>query len=139
VVRFHHTIIYIATVDPFLQLPQQRESRHQLRLFGGGIIGLVALWLHQETGLIPASLGLLSIFLGLALKIRAFLFLGTITFTLTVFYQLIILGINYSFLKWMIGLIIGISLISVAANFERSRVQLIVIWQQWLTQLEEWE
>ncbi|TVQ48154.1 MAG: hypothetical protein EA365_01790 [Gloeocapsa sp. DLM2.Bin57] len=132
-------INYIAAVDPYLQLPSQKKQRHQLRLLGSGIIAIVAIVLHQETGIIPAGLGLLAMLLGLALKIRAFLFIGTLTFTVTIFYQLIILSFTYSFLKWIVGLVVGIGLITIAANFERSRGQMSVIWQQWLIQLEQWE
>ncbi|ELR96816.1 hypothetical protein [Gloeocapsa sp. PCC 73106] len=133
------SINYVATVDPWLQLPSHKRERHYLRLIGTGIIALVALLLHQETGITPAILGLLSVFLGLALKIRAFLYVGTLSFTLTIFYQLVVLSVVYSFLKWILGLIIGVALISIAANFERRRDQIVIVWQQWLTQLEQWE
>lgn len=133
------SLIYITFVDPWLKLPQQREQRHRLRLVGTGIIAIVSLWLYQETGIFPATLGIVSVFLGIALRIRAFLFVGTLTFTLTIFYQLIVLSVTYAFLKWIIGLLIGISLIGIAANFERSRGQIVIVWQQWLNQLEQWE
>ncbi|MEM9274583.1 MAG: hypothetical protein AAGA80_16715 [Cyanobacteria bacterium P01_F01_bin.143] len=41
----------------------------------------------------------IAIFAGLGLRVRAFLFVGTITFILTIVYQLVILVFTYSFLK----------------------------------------
>ncbi len=132
------SILYIAAVDPILK--QRREQRHSWRVGGSGLICLTALLFHQgAAGLLPASIGLLTLLAGLGLRIRAFLFVGTITFMLTVFYQLIVLSWNYSFLKWAIGLLIGIIMISVAALFERLREQVMTLWNNVLQQLESWD
>jgi hypothetical protein len=61
------------------------------------------------------------IFSGLGLRIRAFLFTGTITLIVTVLHQLIILLFTYSFLKWVVGLLTGISSIAIAAGFENRK------------------
>lgn len=132
------TILYIARVDPWLKLPQQKSTRHYLRLFGFGMIGIVALLFHQKTVIIPVIIALFGVFWGLLFKIRAFLYVGSCLFTLTIFYQLIVLSFTYSFLKWIIGLVMGILFISVAANFERRREQIMSIWENWLTQLNQW-
>ncbi len=132
-------ILYIAQVDPILKQPRQRRNRHFLRICGSGIICLAALLFHQDNGLISTIVSLLTIFAGLGLQIRAFLFVGTATFILTIFYQLIVLSFEYSFLKWVIGLILGILFIAIAANFERRREQIMMAWQNWLDQLNEWE
>ena len=132
------SILYIAQVEPLLQLLDGRTPRHWLRLFGCGIICLVALF-EQDTGLIPALIGLASVLIGIGLQIRAFLFIGTLTFILTAFYQLIVLMMTYSLLKWIVGLIAGIVLISLAANFEQRRELVSSAFQNWLIRLNQWE
>ncbi|NJO94490.1 MAG: hypothetical protein HC820_09465, partial [Hydrococcus sp. RM1_1_31] len=96
------SLLYIAQFDPTLKQPQQRNNRHILRLTGSGIICFIAILFHQEMGgLIPTIISLVTIFIGLAIQIRAFLFLGTTTFILTGFYQLIVLSFEYSLAKWI--------------------------------------
>jgi hypothetical protein len=136
---FGLSLLYIAQFDRYIIRPSQRKNRHYLRVFGSGIICLYALILHQESGIIPSVISLLFIFAGLALRVRAFLFVGTISFILTGFYQLIILIFSYSFLKWIIGLGTGIILISIAANFERRREQILSLLQGWFLQLRNWQ
>ena len=99
---------------------------------------LVALF-YQDTGVVPSVISAIAIFAGLGLRIRAFLFVGTITFILTIIYQLVILVFTYSFLKWIIGLIAGIVLISIAANFESKRDRLINQLQSYLDRLKDWQ
>ncbi|MBE9129284.1 DUF2157 domain-containing protein, partial [Coleofasciculus sp. LEGE 07092] len=132
------SLLYIAQVDPDLRMPHSRQARHYLRLLGSGIICLTAFWFHQDTGLIPGIISVITIFAGLGLRVRAFLFVGTGTFLLTVFYQLVVLSFRYPFSKWVIGLIVGILFISIAANFERRREQIISMLQNWIAQLQEW-
>lgn len=132
------SLLYVAQFDSYLITSAQRKKRHYLRIFATIIICLIALIFHQDTGIIPSIISFLLIFVGLGLKIRAFLFVGTITLIMTVFYQAFILVFKYSFLKWIIGLIAGIILISIAANFERRRVQIVTVFQNWFEQLENW-
>ncbi len=132
------SLLYIAQIDPGLKTPPQRQTRHYLYLLGSGIICVVALLYHQDTGLIPAIIGMIAIFTGLGLRVRAFLFVGTATFLLTAFYQLVVLSFRYPFSKWVIGLMVGILFISIAANFERRREQIISILQNWVAQLSRW-
>ena len=133
------SLLYIAQFDPSLIQPQSYKLRHYWRVVGSGIICLTALLFHQDTGILPATISLLVIFLGLGLRIRAFLFVGTINFILTAFYQLVVLIFTYSFLKWIVGLMAGIILITVAAKFEQRREQINVTIQHWVTQLNSWE
>ncbi|NJM88683.1 MAG: hypothetical protein HC847_17445 [Hydrococcus sp. RU_2_2] len=81
----------------------------------------------------------MAIFLGLGLQIRAFLFVGTITFILTGFYQLVILSFERPLAKWIIGLIAGIIFIFIAANFERRREAIMRVIQNWIEKLTYWE
>jgi hypothetical protein len=133
------SLLYIAQFDATLKQPQQRNNRHLLRLTGSGIICAIALLFYQETGLTPTIISLGAIFLGLALQIRAFLFIGTIAFILTSFYQLVILSFEYSLAKWIIGLIAGITFIFIAANFEKRREEILRVLQNWLQKLEQWQ
>ena len=133
------SLLYVAQFDPTLKLPQQKQIRHNLRLLATGIICVVALVIHQDTGIQPGILSLIAIFAGLTLRVRAFLYIGTATFLLNGFYQLVVLILHHPFYKWIIGLLVGISLIWIAANFEARRTQLSSLVRNWLTQLSTWD
>ncbi len=125
--------------DPYFQQHDRRQSRHLARLFGSGTIAITALVIHQHQPLIPASISLLLTLGGIALSIRAFLYMGTITLMLTASYQLIILITEYSFTKWIVGLIVGVLIIAIAGNFERRRDQIYTTVYNWLDRLQEWQ
>ncbi|MDJ0520133.1 MAG: hypothetical protein QNJ74_29060 [Trichodesmium sp. MO_231.B1] len=133
------SLLYIAKVDPILKLPQNRNIRHNLRMFGSGIICFVALLENQWTGLLPGIISIMAIFAGLGLQTRAFLYVGTVTFIINVFNQLIVLNSIYSFVKWIIGLIVGVGFIWIAASFETRREQINNLLQNWIEELETWE
>lgn len=137
------SLLYVAQFDPELKHPEKRQLRHYLRLMGSGAISLVALFHHQDTGfmpgLIPGIISFITIFAGLTLRVRAFLFVGTATFLGTAFYQLIILIARYPFIKWVVGLIAGIIFIGMAANFETRREQIKSVLRNSGDQLGEWE
>ncbi len=130
------SILYIAQFDPDLR--QSRQKRHYLRLFGSGILCLVALF-YQDTGMIPSLISVIAILAGLGLRIRAFLFVGTIAFVLTIIYQLVILVFTYSILKWIIGLLTGTIAIAIAANFESKRDRLTNRLQNYVDLLRQWQ
>jgi len=131
------SLLYIAQVDAGLQLPQKKPIRHFLRLLGVGAICFVALL--TSNWLISGSLSLLAIFAGLAFRVRAFLYVGTAAFLLNAVNQLIILSQEYSFVKWVIGLLVGSILIWVGATFETRREQILSLVQNWFVEFEEWE
>ncbi|GAX43859.1 hypothetical protein NIES4075_48740 [Tolypothrix sp. NIES-4075] len=133
------SLLYIAQVDVSLILPDYKTSRHYLRLLGSSIICGWAILFHQETAVIPGIFSLIAIFAGLALRVRAFLYVGTATFFITSIYQLIIFSLRYPFLKWVIGLLVGILLISIAANFERRRAQINSLLRNTTGGFQEWE
>lgn len=133
------SILCLVWIEPTCQGRQGKSLRHLLRLLGTGIIASAALWFHHQTGILPGILSLVAIFAGLALRIRAFLYLGTFTFVANAFYQLVILISLYPLLKWIIGLLVGVSLLSIAGNFETRRTQLTSLLQNWLRDLQEWE
>ncbi|OCQ89849.1 DUF2157 domain-containing protein [Nostoc sp. MBR 210] len=133
------SLLYIAQVDPQLKLPESKSSRHIVRLVGIGLICGWAVVFHQNTVIIPGIFSLIAIFAGLTLRIRAFLYVGTGTFLITGIYQLVIFSLRYSFLKWVIGLLVGILLIYIAANFETHRTQLNSLLRNRSHELDEWE
>ncbi|PAX57938.1 DUF2157 domain-containing protein [Brunnivagina elsteri] len=133
------SLLFIAQFDPELKLTQQKNNRHYLRLLGSGIICGSAVIFHQDTALIPSIIGIIFIFAGLSLRIRAFLYVGTGAFLITAIYQLVILSLRYSFMKWVIGLCVGILFISIAANFETRREQLTSLFSNTSNEFNEWE
>jgi hypothetical protein len=132
-------VIWIAQFDPALLQPRARQNRHGLRLIGSGLICGIALLPGHEPGLLAGSLSFATIFAGLILRIRAFLYVGTLTFLGNVFYQSIVLVKRQSLVKWAIGLIAGIALLWIAATFETRREQIRLLLQDWAAELETWD
>ncbi|MEA5580781.1 DUF2157 domain-containing protein [Nodularia harveyana UHCC-0300] len=133
------SLLYIAQVDPLLKLPNYKTARHSVRIIASGLICGWAILFEQQTPLIPGIFSLIAIFAGLALKTRAFLYIGTASFLITSCYQLIIFSFSYPFLKWIVGLLVGIILISIAANFETRRTQINTLLSSIKDQLQQWE
>jgi hypothetical protein len=133
------SILYIAQFDPDLKLPTKKSSRHFLRLLGCGIICGWAIVFNQSVPLIPGSFSLIAVFAGLALRVRAFLYVGVTAFLITSFYQLVLLSLEYPFFKWVVGLFVGIALLTIAANFETRREQLNSLLRNAQGQLQTWE
>ncbi|MBW4502074.1 MAG: DUF2157 domain-containing protein [Scytonema hyalinum WJT4-NPBG1] len=132
------SLLYVAQCDPGLRLPEMKASRHWLRLLGSGLICGWAIVFHQDTAFVPGIFSLIAIFAGLALRVRAFLYVGVGTFFITSFYQLVIFSLRYPFFKWVVGLLVGIVLISIAANFETRREQLNSLLRNTTEELQEW-
>ncbi|MBW4685355.1 MAG: DUF2157 domain-containing protein [Komarekiella atlantica HA4396-MV6] len=133
------SLLYIAQIDPQLRLPEYKIARHSFRLLGSGVICGWAILFHQDTALIPGIFSLIAIFAGLALRVRAFLYIGTATFLITSIYQSVILSWRYPFMKWVVGLLVGIALISIAANFETRRAQLTALIRNAIDEFQSWE
>ena len=129
------SILYIAQFDSYLRCHQ--PQRHYLRLLGTSFLCLTALM--QQPGIIAGAIAFCFIFAGLGLRIRAFLFVGTITLVLTVLHQLIILVFTYSFLKWVVGLLAGIGSIAIAAGFEQKRDRLLAKLKNYSQRLRNWQ
>lgn len=133
------SILYIAQFDPELIKPEYRKNRHNLRIFGSALLTVSALILHTQTWLIPVTISLIFIMIGLGLQIRAFLYVGTIVFMLTNFYHLVVLITESSLSKWIIGFVTGILLIIVAGIFERKRETIFYNIKNWFEQMEKWD
>ncbi|MBD2772158.1 DUF2157 domain-containing protein [Iningainema tapete] len=139
VTPFGLSLLYIAQFDQNLKLPKNKDSRHFLRLLGSSVICGLAIIFHQDTALIPGIFSLIAIFAGLALRVRAFLYVGVATFFITSVYHLVVLSLRYAFLKWIVGLLVGIVLIAIAAKFETRREQLNSLIRNTTQDLETWE
>ncbi|MFN6559974.1 MAG: DUF2157 domain-containing protein [Nostoc sp. ChiSLP01] len=139
VTPFGLSLLYIAQVDTHLKLPESKIVRHSLRLLGSGLICGWAILFHQDTPWIPGIFSLIAIFAGLALRVRAFLYIGTATFVITTIYQSVIFSLQYSFLKWVVGLLVGILLIYIAANFETRRAQITSLIRNTIDELRSWQ
>lgn len=131
------SVLYVAQVDPNLQQIDHRSVRHSIRFFASGLLNFVAF--ATASWLISGIYGLIFLFSGIALKIRAFLYIGTIAFLANAFNQLVLLSQTHSFLKWLIGLIIGLLLIWIAASFEIRREQIKKLFKNWMMELENWQ
>jgi hypothetical protein len=121
--------------DPYWQ--NSRQNRHRGRIFGSGTIAVTALVWHQPW--LPIGIGLAIAIVGIIFRVRAWLYVGTIAFLLTNTYQLLILITEYPITKWAIGLLAGVLIITLAANFERRKEQIERALQHWLDRLQEWE
>ena len=89
--------------------------------------------------MVAGLISLVTIFAGLILKIRAFLYVGTAVFLLNAFNQLVLFSLEYSFVKWIIGLLVGVMFIWTAATFETRRDQILNLVQNWLQEWQEWQ
>ncbi|MDZ8221428.1 DUF2157 domain-containing protein [Nostoc sp. ChiVER01] len=133
------SLLYVAQVDTQLKLPEYKGARHLVRLLGSGLICGWAILFNQNAAWIPGIFSLIAIFAGLALRVRAFLYVGTATFLITTIYQSVIFSLQYSFLKWVVGLLVGILLIYIAANFETRRAQITSLIRSAIDEFQSWE
>jgi hypothetical protein len=139
IVPFGLSLLYVAQFDPSLKLASQKQTRHYLRSLAMGVICMSAFLFHQDTGIEAGVFSLIAIFAGLAMRVRAFLYVGTATFLLNAFYHLVVLILKQSFFKWVVGLLLGSFLIWIAANFETRREQLTALMRNWIGELQEWD
>ncbi len=132
-------LLYGVQVDPFIRQPEQKNARHWLRLIATGLILFTALVTDGWTGLPAGIMALGAIVIGLILRTRAFLYVGTIVFVVNAINQLVLLNPTYPFMKWIVGILVGTVLIWIAADFERRREQWVAFAQTWLQNLSTWE
>lgn len=133
------SLLYIMQFDPLLKLPEQKPLRHTLRMLATALICGIPLLTQEYNGLVAGAFSLAAIAAGLALQVRAFLFVGTGIFVINVFYQLVVLIFDYPLIKWAIGLAFGVVFIWIAATFETRRDRIAAFVQHWVVQLQSWE
>lgn len=132
-------MLYIAQVDPAVREENVKTFRHWLRVAAVGLVLLPGLGSARWAGWPVGGLSLGLLIVGLWLRIRAFLYVGTLIFALNALNQLVVLNAAYPFLKWVIGIAVGVGLIWVAADFERRRSQWLQITQTWMQDLDQWQ
>ncbi|MEG4811026.1 hypothetical protein QUA82_24955 [Microcoleus sp. F8-D3] len=133
------SLLYITQFDRTLKLPAEKPLRHTLRMVATALICGIPLLTQQSHGLVAAAFSLAAIAAGLALRVRAFLFVGTAVFLINIFYQLVVLIFDYPLIKWAIGLAFGIVFIWIAATFETRRDRISAFVQHWVGQLQSWD
>ncbi len=70
------SVLYFSQVEPTLKSEQNRDLRHGFRVLGAGLLCGTSLGNFQGSGILPGILSLVTIFVGLGLRIRAFLYIG---------------------------------------------------------------
>ena len=139
------SVLYFAQVDPYFQSIQQRQQRHILRILASVAIALTALYQAEtsEPMLLYAALTLILclgfIFSGLTLKVRAFLYVGTLTFVVQIIRVLWLFISTYSLLLWAVGIVLGLIFIWIAATFESRRSQVTQLLDTWTAALDTWD
>ena len=133
------SFLYVAQFDRAFKLPAQKPLRHNLRILATALICGIPLLTQQSNGLVAGAFSLVAIAAGLALRVRAFLFVGTGIFLINVFYQLVVLIFDYPLIKWAIGLAFGILFIWIAATFETRRDRISAFVQHWVVELQSWD
>ncbi|NJK62139.1 MAG: hypothetical protein HC921_05115, partial [Synechococcaceae cyanobacterium SM2_3_1] len=135
-------VLYVAQMDPQLTNPSTREQRHWLRLAAVGLLCLTAFMEINSSflaGLGVAGLGMLLTLLGGMLRVRAYLYVGLVTFALALLRQIWIFASLYPLLLWGIGLVSGLGLIWLAVGLESQRERLLQWLQGQQTDQGEWQ
>lgn len=143
------SVLYAAEVDPYFRpasnTVSKKQQRHWLRTLVSGLVGLTALYQAEISDPILAFagltllLGLGFIFAGLILKVRAFLYGGTVTFILQIMRVLWLFISTNSLMLWAIGIVLGLAFIWIAATFESRRSQVINLLGSWASALATWD
>lgn len=135
-------MVFSVECDPGFQGDNNRQKRHWLRCLAIGLLSLTALVqaeLNWTLGLFIILLGLGLVAVGLVVRTRAYLYVGTVLFLFQVLRQLIVFISNYSMLLWALGITLGLALIWIAATFESRRATTIALVQYWSAELDRWE
>jgi hypothetical protein len=136
------SVIYFTQVEPNLRGRQNRDPRHLLRSLASGSLCLVSFaysFNNLPMAAIAWGLSFGFVIVGLAMRVRAYLFVGTFTFMVLVVNQAILLVAQYGFVLWAIGIVAGICFITVAANFEVRRERILTIARNISNELDSWE
>ncbi|MGB3202661.1 MAG: hypothetical protein WBA99_17270 [Nodosilinea sp.] len=132
-------LLYVAQVDLALKHADSKKKRHWLRMIALALVLLTALGTERWAGLPVGAMALGAIAIGLILRMRAPLYPGTVVFVLNALNQLVLLNAAFPFIKWMVGIVVGIALIWVAADVERRRDQWLQLTQNWGQDLDGWQ
>lgn len=136
------SILFIAQVDPAFRLTSRKDLRHWLRCFAVGLICTTVLYesdAYFGAGLLAIGLSLGLVLLGLLLRVRAFLYIGTLAFIAKILRLIWLFVADESLVLWALGIALGLLLIWVAATFEARRAQVTALLQYWVTELDQWQ
>lgn len=134
------SVALVAQLDPDFNKSDTRSTRHWLRTLSVGLLCL-AVWVETLGqlwgGFWPVLLGSLFMGSGLGWRVRAYLWMGSLSFGLGILRQAALLISRYPALLWGIGILVGLGLIWIAANVERRRPP--AWWGTWNQDLQSWE
>lgn len=121
-----------------------RPTANKLRLAALLILyGSSAFSLLQVGGGLPALIlamtCVLGILAGIALRIRAYLYLGTLFLLLDVADQLVFFSARYALAKWIVGFGLGLLLVALAVLFESRRETVLARIKAVTAELARWE
>ncbi|MCG9893571.1 MAG: hypothetical protein MH252_21175 [Thermosynechococcaceae cyanobacterium MS004] len=136
------SVLFIAQIDPAFRASSRKTLRHWLRCFAVGLISTTVLYESDPyfgAGLFAIGLSLGLILLGLFLRVRAFLYVGTLTFLAKILRLVWLFIADESLVLWALGIALGLLLIWVAATFEARRAQVTALLQYWVTELGQWQ
>ncbi|MBE9180006.1 DUF2157 domain-containing protein [Oculatella sp. LEGE 06141] len=136
------SLLYVAQVDPGLRAATAKDKRHFLRSVATVLVCFTALYqvgTDFGLGLVAIGLSLGFVLAGLVLRVRAFLYIGTVTFIVQVLRQFWLFVADQSLLLWAMGIALGLLLIWIAGTFEARRSQMVALMQYWLNELHSWE
>ena len=136
------SLLFIAQIDPVFQATSRRDLRHLLRCFAVGLVGVTALYESDAyfwSGVVTIGFSLVLVLLGLVLRVRAFLYVGTLTFVFKVLRLIWLFVAHESQTLWILAFIPGVLIIWIAMTFEARRSQVTALLQYWVTALEEWQ
>ncbi len=136
------SILFIAQVDPLLRSSSQKNLRHWLRCFAIGLMSTTVLYESDPyfgAGLLAIGLSLGLILIGLLLRVRAFLYVGTLMFLAKILRIIWLFIADESLVLWALGIALGLLLIWIAATFEARRTQVTVLLQYWVVELGRWQ
>jgi hypothetical protein len=119
-----------------------RESINTIRSVGLLIIYVslaVPIWQFQSFGAWVTFLicSLVSIFVGIGLRLQTFLWMGVTSFVLNLVYEMARVSADYAVAKWLIMLAIGISIVLFVALNEKK--QIVGMLQDYYKHVRQWE
>jgi hypothetical protein len=136
------SLLFITQVDPALRSPSQKNLRHWLRCFAIGLISTTVLYESDPyfgAGLLAIGLSLGLVLIGLLLRVRAFLYVGTLMFLAKILRIVWLFIADESLVLWALGIALGLLLIWIAATFEARRSQVTALLQYWVAELDQWQ
>ena len=135
-------LLFVAQIDPYLRAPDGRRARHWLRFFAAGLFcvrSAISLGNTFQAGLLGFAIGIGFILLGLAQRVRAFLYVGTVAAIAQIVRLVWLFASSYSFALWSILTGVGLLFIWTAVTFETRRTQILSLLERQSSTFQGWE